>query len=94
MALYLGFEVKSTLFARCKWPEQSDTSSRDLSGGRNMYPLTMTGLPAITLPCGFSQGGLPIGLQIIGRPFDEAGIIRIARNYEKSTDWHSRRPSL
>jgi aspartyl-tRNA(Asn)/glutamyl-tRNA(Gln) amidotransferase subunit A len=62
--------------------------------GRNMYPLTMSGLPAISLPCGFSQGGLPIGLQIIGRPFDESGIIRIANNYEKNTDWHLRRPSL
>ena len=62
--------------------------------GRNMYPLTMAGLPAISLPCGFSNGGLPIGLQIIGRPFDEQGIIRIANNYEKNTEWHSRRPSL
>ena len=62
--------------------------------GRNMYPLSMSGLPAISLPCGFSQGGLPIGLQIIGRPFDESGIIRIANNYEKNTDWHLRRPSL
>jgi aspartyl-tRNA(Asn)/glutamyl-tRNA(Gln) amidotransferase subunit A len=62
--------------------------------GRNMYPLTMAGLPAITLPCGFSKGGLPIGLQIIGHPFDERGIIRIANSYEKSTEWHSRRPPL
>ena len=66
----------------------------NLAFRRNMYPLTMTGLPAISLPCGFSQGSLPIGLQIIGRPFDEPGIIRIANNYEKSTDWHLRRPSL
>ncbi len=62
--------------------------------GRNMYPLTMTGLPAISLPCGFSNGGLPIGLQIIGPPFDEQRIIRIANNYEKNTEWHLRRPSL
>ena len=61
---------------------------------RNMYPLNMSGLPTISLPCGFSQRGLPIGLQIIGRPFDESGIIRIANNYEKNTDWHLRRPSL
>lgn len=62
--------------------------------GRNMYPLTMTGLPAITVPCGFSPRGLPIGLQVIGRPFGEEGILRIAHNYEKNTDWHTRRPVL
>jgi aspartyl-tRNA(Asn)/glutamyl-tRNA(Gln) amidotransferase subunit A len=62
--------------------------------GRNMYPLSMAGLPALSLPCGFSQNGLPIGLQVIGRPFDESEIIKIANNYEKSTDWHLRRPPV
>jgi aspartyl-tRNA(Asn)/glutamyl-tRNA(Gln) amidotransferase subunit A len=62
--------------------------------GRNMYPLTMTGLPAISVPCGFSQAGLPIGLQIIGRPFDEAGILRIADHFQGITDWHARRPPI
>jgi len=61
---------------------------------RNMYPLTLTGLPAMSVPCGFSHANLPIGLQIIGRPFDEPRVIRIAHNYEKSTDWHLRRPAL
>jgi len=62
--------------------------------GRNMFPLTMTGLPAITVPCGFSREGLPIGLQVIGRAFDEEGILRIAHAFEKNTDWHLRRPAF
>ena len=61
---------------------------------RRKYPLTMTGLPALSLPCGFSRNSLPMGLQIIGRPFDESGIIKIANAYEKSTDWHLRRPPV
>ena len=61
---------------------------------RNMFPINLSGLPAITVPCGFSQGGLPVGLQIVGRPFDEEGIIGIANNYEINTDWHLRRPLL
>ena len=62
--------------------------------GRNMFPLTMAGLPAITVPCGFSGAGLPIGLQIIGRAFDESKILQIAHQYETSTEWHLRRPPV
>ena len=54
----------------------------------------LTGQPAIVLPCGFSSGGLPIGLQLVGRHFDEATLLRIARAYERATDWHLRRPPL
>jgi aspartyl-tRNA(Asn)/glutamyl-tRNA(Gln) amidotransferase subunit A len=54
----------------------------------------LTGQPAIVLPCGFSSGGLPIGLQLVGRHFDEATLLRIARAYERATNWHVRQPSL
>ena len=57
-------------------------------------PFNLTGFPAITLPCGFSEEGLPIGLQIAGRPFDEATVLRAAHAYEQSTDWHRRRPPI
>jgi aspartyl-tRNA(Asn)/glutamyl-tRNA(Gln) amidotransferase subunit A len=57
-------------------------------------PGNVTGLPALSLPCGFTATGLPIGLQIIGRPFDEAGVLRIGQAYESATDWSSRRPPL
>ena len=53
----------------------------------------MTGMPAVTVPCGFADGGLPIGLQLAGRPFDEAGVLRVAHAYERATTWHRRRPA-
>ncbi len=52
----------------------------------------LAGLPAIALPCGFTTGGLPIGLQVQGRPFDEDRVLRAARMYEQATDWHARKP--
>jgi aspartyl-tRNA(Asn)/glutamyl-tRNA(Gln) amidotransferase subunit A len=55
-------------------------------------PANLTGFPAISVPCGFTQGGLPIGLQLIGRPFAEATILQIAHTYEQETTWHQRRP--
>jgi aspartyl-tRNA(Asn)/glutamyl-tRNA(Gln) amidotransferase subunit A len=57
-------------------------------------PFNVLGLPAISVPCGFTASGLPIGLQIVGRAFDEAGILRVAQAYEQATEWHRRRPPL
>ena len=57
-------------------------------------PYNITGFPAISVPCGFSSGGMPIGLQLAGRPFDEETVLRAAHAYEQSTDWHSRRPPV
>ncbi len=54
----------------------------------------LTGLPAITVPCGFSSDGLPIGLQLAGRHLDEATVLRAAYAYEQATEWHKRRPPL
>ena len=56
-------------------------------------PADMTGLPAISVPCGFSAEGLPIGLQFIGKALDEAGVLRAAYAYEQATPWRARRPS-
>jgi aspartyl-tRNA(Asn)/glutamyl-tRNA(Gln) amidotransferase subunit A len=52
----------------------------------------LSGLPAISVPCGFSSGCLPIGLQLTGRPFDEETLLRAADVYQRGTDWHLRRP--
>jgi aspartyl-tRNA(Asn)/glutamyl-tRNA(Gln) amidotransferase subunit A len=57
-------------------------------------PFNMTGHPAASVPCGFTAEGLPAGLQIIGRPFDEATVLRVADAYQRATDWHMRRPPL
>jgi aspartyl-tRNA(Asn)/glutamyl-tRNA(Gln) amidotransferase subunit A len=56
--------------------------------------VNLAGVPAISLPCGYSSKGLPIGLQIIGRHFDEETILMAADAYEQSTEWHKRRPEL
>jgi aspartyl-tRNA(Asn)/glutamyl-tRNA(Gln) amidotransferase subunit A len=57
-------------------------------------PANLTGLPALSVPCGVASDGLPIGLQIIGKPFDEATVLRIGQTYETATDWTSRHPPL
>ncbi len=56
-------------------------------------PVNIAGLPAISIPAGFA-GGLPIGLQIIARPFAEETILRIAHAYQQATDWHKKRPNI
>jgi aspartyl-tRNA(Asn)/glutamyl-tRNA(Gln) amidotransferase subunit A len=61
---------------------------------RLMRPFNLTGLPAISVPCGFTSTELPIGLQIAGRPFDEATVLRTAHAYEQQTAWHRRQPPI
>jgi aspartyl-tRNA(Asn)/glutamyl-tRNA(Gln) amidotransferase subunit A len=56
--------------------------------------VNLAGLPGISLPCGFTRAGLPIGLQVIGQPFKETELLSIAGAYEERTDWRTRRPSL
>jgi len=56
--------------------------------------LSLAGLPGLSLPCGFDAAGLPIGLQIMGRAFDEVTVLRVAHAYEAASDWHTRRPAL
>jgi aspartyl-tRNA(Asn)/glutamyl-tRNA(Gln) amidotransferase subunit A len=57
-------------------------------------PFNGLGLPALSVPCGFSRNGLPLALQIVGRPFDEATVLGLGHAYEQATDWHTRRPPL
>jgi aspartyl-tRNA(Asn)/glutamyl-tRNA(Gln) amidotransferase subunit A len=60
----------------------------------NTRPFNAYGLPVVTLPCGFSKDGLPIGLQIAGPRFGEAAVLSLAHAYEQATEWHKRRPEL
>ncbi len=56
--------------------------------------VNLAGLPGMSLPCGFTAGGLPIGLQLIGQPFKETELLAVASAYEQRTEWHLRRPRL
>ncbi len=80
-----------------------DATTVEIAGGpesvlaaswRLTYPFNLTGLPAISIPCGFDRDGLPIGMQITAKPFDEAMALRVAHAYEQSHDWWTRRPQL
>jgi aspartyl-tRNA(Asn)/glutamyl-tRNA(Gln) amidotransferase subunit A len=61
---------------------------------RNTRPFNILGLPSISVPCGFTKSGLPIGLQISGAPWAEAKVLRLAYSYEQQTEWHKKRPKL
>jgi aspartyl-tRNA(Asn)/glutamyl-tRNA(Gln) amidotransferase subunit A len=62
----------------------------DLS--RCTAPFNQAHLPGLSVPCGFTSNGLPVGLQLAGRPFAEALILRVGHAYEQATDWHRRLP--
>lgn len=66
----------------------------DPLGIRNTSPFDAFGLPTITVPCGFTSAGLPIGLQISGAPFAESTVLALAHAYERETEWHERHPKL
>ncbi len=57
---------------------------------RLTMPFNLAGLPAVSFPCGFTASGLPIGLQVAGKPFEESTLLRIAHAYQQITDWHRR----
>jgi aspartyl-tRNA(Asn)/glutamyl-tRNA(Gln) amidotransferase subunit A len=59
---------------------------------RYTYPWNLTGLPALSVPCGFADG-LPVGLQLVGKPFDEATILRVGEAYQRATRWHEQHPA-
>ncbi|MGE3270486.1 MAG: amidase family protein, partial [Chloroflexota bacterium] len=70
---------------------QPETSTRSY-GMMSLWNLA--GLPAISVPCGFSADGLPIGMQVVGRPFDEPTVFKIADAYQQITDWHLQVPPI
>jgi aspartyl-tRNA(Asn)/glutamyl-tRNA(Gln) amidotransferase subunit A len=61
--------------------------------GRLSGPFNLTGLPALAVPCGFTRAGLPTGLQLIARPFDEPRLLAAGHAYQQRTSWHQRRPA-
>jgi aspartyl-tRNA(Asn)/glutamyl-tRNA(Gln) amidotransferase subunit A len=80
-------------------PQPAETFEEFNGELRFRYPsftaaFNLTGLPAISVPCGFTTAGLPAGLQIAGRAFEEATVLRAAYAYERSQEWVTRHPAL
>jgi aspartyl-tRNA(Asn)/glutamyl-tRNA(Gln) amidotransferase subunit A len=70
------------------------TEVRFMAVSANTRPFNYLGLPAVSVNCGFDPNGLPIGLQIAGRPFAEARVLKVADAYQRDTDFHLRRPPM
>ena len=77
----------ATPFTRAQDPEVGFPRS-------SMLPFNATGLPRLALPCGFTSTGLPLSLQLAGRPFEEGMVLRVGLAYEQATPWHTRRPPV
>lgn len=76
------------------WTSIDEVIDRRFRQGTFTNPYSLSGNPALSTPCGFSETGLPLGMQLIGRHFDEAAILRVAHQYQSVTPWHTRHPSL
>ena len=97
-----GFDLVATPTLRTRVPTLAETDidadpanwSRFMAVSANTRPFNYLGLPTISVPCGFDDRGLPVGLQLAGRPFAEATVLRAADAYQQVTDWHRRAPTL
>ena len=73
---------------------KEDVIARQFGSRSFTTPQSLAALPGITVPCGFTSSGMPVGLQFCGRPFDEGTLLRVAYAFESHTEWHTRRPGL
>jgi len=79
-------------FALSELADPDTARALELRMLRNTRPFNMLGLPTLSIPCGFTGQRLPVGLQISGPPGGEAAVLRLARAYERVTDWHRTPP--
>jgi aspartyl-tRNA(Asn)/glutamyl-tRNA(Gln) amidotransferase subunit A len=97
-----GHDLVATPTLRTRVPSLAETDidadpenwSRFMAVSANTRPFNYLGLPTISIPCGFDDRGLPIGLQLAGRPFAEARVLQAADAFQRDTDWHRRMPAL
>jgi amidase len=77
------------------WEEAVDRSEKDMNGFmRFTAPLNATGSPTVTMPCGFTADGRPVGFQLVGPHCSEHVLLRASHAYQQATDWHVRHPVL
>jgi aspartyl-tRNA(Asn)/glutamyl-tRNA(Gln) amidotransferase subunit A len=94
-ALFSGIDVAVTASSMDPPCRIDDPRAIDYTYRRQARaPFNVTGGPALSAPVGFSKSGLPLGMQIVGKPFSEALIYRVAHAYEQATQWMERRPQL
>tara|TARA_B100000809_G_scaffold149764_1_gene147280 strand:+ start:241 stop:999 length:759 start_codon:yes stop_codon:yes gene_type:complete len=75
--------------------DSKDAVMRQFFGIRaHRGPFNLAAVPAMSIPCGFTDAGLPVGLQLVGRPFDESMLFQVGGAYQTRTDWHTQRPPL
>ena len=74
------------------WPTGDEPLFR--AHARFNCPFNLAGLPGTTIPCGLAPDGLPVGIQIVGKPFEEAMSLRVADAFQRVTDWHKKRPPI
>ncbi len=92
--------IAPTLRVRVPTRAETDADADPANWGRlmglsaNTRPFNYLGLPVASVPCGFDGRGLPVGMQVIGRPFAEARVLRAADAFQRETDWHLRAPAL
>jgi aspartyl-tRNA(Asn)/glutamyl-tRNA(Gln) amidotransferase subunit A len=97
-----AFDVVATPTLKTRVPTLAETDidadpenwARFMAVSANTRPFNYLGLPTISLPCGFDDHGLPIGLQLAARPFAEATVLKAADAFQRETDWHQRVPAL
>jgi aspartyl-tRNA(Asn)/glutamyl-tRNA(Gln) amidotransferase subunit A len=97
-----GHHIVATPALRTRVPTLAETDidadaanwSRFMAVSANTRPFNYLGLPTISVPCGFDDRGLPIGLQLAARPFAEARVLAVADAFQRVTDWHKRVPAL
>ena len=82
--------------AQVRTPDPEITSKENVSRTPWLFTnvASLANLPALSVPCGFSEGGLPLSLQIAGRPFEETTVLKAGHAYEQATEWHTHRPPL
>ena len=96
------FDVLVGPTERITAPTIEDASVSEASGTESRYPslsslagpFNATGSPAVTVPCGFTRSGMPVGMQIVGRAFGDATVLRVAKAYQDATKWHASQPDV